>query len=218
MNSWVVKCGVSVVVATAVVLSGCASVEDARADAIAEVEGMRFLKQADSVKDRLERAQGVKDVERILKEAKDENSDAEAKYWSCAQDAVDDLSKVWSTYAIDPAGKVFVEYQLGLGREGTVSLEKRDTASVVGDRTQTRMTRWLAENTGQTISWSSDLKTVFDEKRLPGGDSPGWSDGEQCRIDFTLVLGSDEFDAVLLGDGGASGLTVEDQIFGVPED
>lgn len=175
-------------------LAGCAEpqsrdVETTRADAMKELAGMQYVDEPYRIRQGLEQAQTVSDIDNLLRLAQSSNDERREAFWGCVARGVAILPGDWSTIAIVGDGSRFNEYMLTLDGAGTAGLVVTGGAEVVGEPAPVDdAARWLEAAVGKVSGWSADLDAVIADRRLPAGVRASMSGKTVCTIPFTLTI------------------------------
>lgn len=195
MNSSATRTLTATLLALLLLLAGCAEpqqardVETTRANALKELAGMQYVDDPHKIKQDLEQAQSVSDIDNLLRLAQSSNEERSQTFWGCADRGVGILPDAWSTIAIVGDGARFNEYRLTLDVAGTAGLVVTGGAEVVGEPAPVDdAARWLESAVGKVTGWSADLDAVITGRRLPVGVRASMSGTTVCTIPFTLTI------------------------------
>lgn len=195
MNSSVTRTLTATLLALLLLLAGCAEpqqprdVEATRVDALTELAGMQYVDEPHRIRQGLEQAHTVSDIDNLLRMAESSNDERREAFWGCAAGGVGILPGVWSTIAIVGDGSRFNEYRLTLDGAGTAGLVVTGGAEVVGEPAPVDdAARWLEAAVGKASGWSADLDAVITGRTLPAGMRASMSGTTVCTIPFTLTI------------------------------
>lgn len=195
MSSSATRTLTATLLALLLLLTGCArpqqprDVETTRANALKELAGMHYVDEPHRIKQDIEQAQSVSDIDNQLRLAQSSNDERREAFWGCATRGVGILPGDWSTIAIVGDGDRFNEYRLTLDESGAAGLVVTGGAEVVGEPAPVdEAARWLEAAVGKVTGWSADLDAVITDRHLPAGVRASMSGTTVCTIPFTLTI------------------------------
>lgn len=187
-----------IVVALLCGVAGCGgpSVEQARREALARLDGMVFLvDEKKELRAQLEAATSAEQVTRLIEGAEQEEASQADEYWDCAGRAAAAIaSDGWETITTSLDGREIVEATLKLNASGTASLTEtqRFARGSSGGTDVSPDAEWVASHVGQVRSWSSDASELVEKRTWIGDYRPLSSHKNSCNLHFNMRIDDDD--------------------------
>lgn len=179
-------------------VAGCGgpSVEQARREALARLDGMVFLvDEKKELRAQLEAATSAEQVTRLIEGAAQEEASQADEYWDCAGRAAAAIaSDGWKTITTSLDGREKVEATLKLDASGAASLTETDRY-VHGTMNGTDVSpkaEWVASHVGKVRSWSSDASELVEKRTWIGDYRPRFSHKNSCNFHFNMKIDDDD--------------------------
>jgi hypothetical protein len=220
------------VAAVAILAVGCTAaapkvdVDQVRAEAMAQVDGLDYLNSKDEALRDINRSIDPDEIRNYARVAVEENAERKAVYWECAAGVPELLPGAWST-----SGQTATPLE-GQERSGNMYLlvtrpDKTSTLTIEGtgwwlsDQPQTELESWLETAAGNVTGWASDLDQVIANQDYRATAPPNAVSRNGCDVRFTLTLDAAPeraFEARFVRSGGERYLVLDDALQLDPEE
>lgn len=162
--------------------------DGAREDALVRVDDLRFVASPARVKNQLQHATSLEEINNLLRIATEESADRENVFWQCVS-TLPDVPGVWFAEAPEPDDpSTLVYYQVDLHPDGTATAEILGAAELFSPSPATDSAVLLAGLVDQPGEWNSDLDEVIADRRIPPDVQPTLSSTLSCGLPFRMSI------------------------------